>query len=103
MKEAKSNIDNNIDDIENDIEYVLKNVACLGKAARGEYNERMKQYLVLSIQKVIMQERIRTMQTMQTERAEAIACILDIAEQAKEADSSIDTVISAIKRLATHN
>jgi hypothetical protein len=27
MKEAKSNIDNNIDDIEKHIEYVLENVA----------------------------------------------------------------------------
>ena len=62
MKEAKSNTVNNIDDIENDIEYVLENVACLGKAARGVYNERMKQFLVLSIQKVMMQERVKAQQ-----------------------------------------
>ena len=51
MKEAKSTINAYmLNNIENDIEYVLENVACLGKA-----------------------------------------------------DSSIDTVISAIEMLATHN
>ena len=105
-KQAKSTISNNIDidDIEKDIEYVLENVACLGKAAHREYTERMKQFLVLSIQKVVMQERIRV---MQTERAAARATILDIAEQAEEADLSIDAVINAIKMLdspdSTHN
>ena len=97
MKEAKSNIVNNIDDIEKDIEYVLENVACLGRDARGEYTERMKEFLVLSIQKVIIQERMRV---MQTERAEVISNILDIAEKA---ELSIDAVIRAIKMLATHN
>jgi hypothetical protein len=93
-----------LDNIEEDIERVLENVACLGKAAHREYTERMKQFLVLSIQKVVMQERIRV---MQTERAAARATILDIAEQAEEADLSIDAVINAIKMLdspdSTHN
>jgi hypothetical protein len=98
-KEAKSNINAYmLNNIENDIEYVLENVACLGRDAYGAYNERMKEFLVLSIQKVVMQERIRV---IQAERAEALATILDIAEKAKEADLSIDAVISAIKLLGS--
>jgi hypothetical protein len=99
-KEANSNIDISI--IVQDIQYVLEHVARLGRDAHGAYNEKMQELLILSIQQVILQERIKA---MQTERAEVLASIIDIAERAEEADLSIDAVINACKLLAdsTHN
>ena len=99
-KEANSNISNNndidISNIEYDIQYVLDNVAALGKAAHGAYTEKMREFLVLTIKKALMEERIRV---MQSERLETIDSIRDIAEKAKQADLSIDAVINALKLL----
>ena len=96
-KEANSIIDDNtLTSIKTDIEYVLENVACLGRDAYGAYNEKMRDLIVLSVRKCLMEERIRT---MQSERTSTIESIIDIAEKAKQADLSIDAVISALKLL----
>lgn len=96
-KEAKSIIDDNtLTSIKNDIEYVLENVACLGRDAYGAYNEKMRDLIVLSVRKALIEERIRT---MESERTEVIDTIIEIAEKAKAAKLSIDAVISALKML----
>ena len=74
-KEANSNISN----IEYDIHYVLENVAALGKEAHGAYNEKMQEFLVLSVKKVLMEERRKA---QQEERLNTINSIISIFEQA---------------------
>lgn len=96
-KEANSIInDNTLANIKTDIEYVLENVAALGKAAHGAYNDKMRDLIVLSVKKALMEERVRV---MKSERTSTIDSIIDIAEKAKQADLSIDAVINALKLL----
>jgi len=79
-KEADSiHNDNTLNSIKTDIEYVLENVAALGKDARGAYNDKMRDLIVLSVKKALIEERIKA---MQSERLNTIDSIISIFEQA---------------------
>lgn len=98
-KEANSNTSNNnidISNIEYDIQYVLENVAALGKAAYGAYNEKMKELLVLTIKKAVMEERIRV---MKEERLKTIDSVIRIFDSARGDMISKQAVISILNEL----